>query len=268
MQTNNDAKKLYAREPLTRIANQIRPESFVYEVLTDRMNNNTVDALLKGDLITVSKTNLSEVKPGKQYVVTDTNGNVILGSVTVENETLWIEALNSSFRTITLKIEEIAGIEVIYLLDRMLKAPAPIENELIFEPKQNEITQNEYDSLKGLALFVKSNNPFAHSNESPAWNGHPCTFILRMQDLLSDLDSFVNGRFKEDRGIDNLQWVYKNTITTHPHVAEKLFYGYSELMQLLVGIYKQGALISHFSGVFENLIEKQEYFEIAKPIAQ
>lgn len=266
MQTNIDATKLYPREPLTRIINQIRPESFVYEVVTDRMNNNTVNAILKGDLITVSKSSLSEVAPGKQYVVTDSNGNIILGSIENDtpNQAIHVVALNSSYHKITLKYGEIAGIEVIYLLDRVLKTPAKIGDELIFEPKQNEITQNEYDSLKGLALFVKSNNPYSPGYDSPVWNGHPCTFIFRMQDLLTDLDNFVNGRFKEDGGIENLQWIYKNTLATHPHVAEKIFYGYSELMKLLVGIYKQAELISHFSGVFENLIEKQEYFSLVR----
>lgn len=269
MKTTTEAKKLYAREPLSRIiAKDIRPESFVYEVTTDSMHNNTVDAILKGDLITVSKSCLNEIKPEKQYVVTDKGGNILLGYLELDtpNQSLYIKPLGNSYHLTTLKFDQILTIEVIYLLDRMINESARLADvdSIIFEPKRDELTQNEYDSLKGLALFVKSDNPYAHNSDKETYTGHPYTFILRMQTLLNSLDSFLIGRFKCDGHLDNLYMAYTDAIKVRPHMADKYFYAYAQIMELMVIIFNQEPLIAHFSGVMENLAEKHEFFQIAK----
>ena len=120
--------------------------------------------------------------------------------------------------------------------------------------EQEKITQNEINSFVGLIKFIDSAHPENYGVED---------FCFKASDLFTGLDGFVYGRFKCDFGISYLQSIFNDAIKAKPHMADKYFYVYSELMKLLITIYNAEPFISRFSGIFERLSEKSEFFESA-----
>lgn len=125
-----------------------------------------------------------------------------------------------------------------------------------------KLTPSEFTAFKGLEMFISEGIPMY--SEHPSNYVDISDFIFGMKDLFSDLDHFLTGRFKCDCGYNDLADVYRDAIKNHPNYSDQYMYQYSELMRLLLGIHEAKKVIDVFSGVFEIISDKLQWYESEK----
>jgi len=122
---------------------------------------------------------------------------------------------------------------------------------------QEKNIKNDHNALIGLHHFLIA---IQDKNVAPR-NYAVEDFCFKTDDLLRGLYSIISGRFKCDGGLSHLSDVFKEAMTANPCMAQKYFYTYSQLMELLVSIYNVESYIMHYSSIFEDLSKKALIFE-------
>ncbi len=103
---------------------------------------------------------------------------------------------------------------------------------------------------------------FNYGKSALTANGtHFETEFLNMMEFYSGVSDFLNGRFQDDGCMYLLQQAFAEIIKTHPHMAPKFFYAYSELMELLVNLYQHSGHVAQAAETTMILGNVVDYYE-------
>lgn len=141
-----------------------RPNSSVYDVITDKMQAADKDAVFPKDDLTAVPVFVAEIKNGKLYIVEDCKGNIYLGSAKSKRrgDTLKLAVLNPNYEPPLIPIKDIKRVSLVYSRGRQVMSDERLAELCKYEAEYESMFTA--DQMEMIDLFLKE----TYGNQQPA----------------------------------------------------------------------------------------------------